>query len=46
MWVELAVEGFDQPLSMSVAEDRAPEPGREVSVHIDPAGVLVFPAQG
>jgi iron(III) transport system ATP-binding protein len=46
MWVELAVDGFEQPLSMSVAEDQAPEPGREISVHIDPAGVLVFPAQG
>ncbi len=45
MWVELAIAGFDQPLSMSVAEDRAPQPGQDVAVAIDPAGVLVFPAE-
>jgi iron(III) transport system ATP-binding protein len=43
MRVELAVEGFDLPLSMSVAEDRAPPLADDVTISIDPAGVLVFP---
>ncbi len=44
MRVELAVEGFDQPLSMSVPEDQAPPLADDVTIVIDPAGVLVFPA--
>jgi iron(III) transport system ATP-binding protein len=44
MRVELAVQGFDQPLSMSVPEDQAPPLADDVTIAIDPAGVLVFPA--
>jgi iron(III) transport system ATP-binding protein len=43
MRIELAVQGFDQPLSMSVAEDQAPPLADNISITIDPAGVLVFP---
>jgi iron(III) transport system ATP-binding protein len=45
MRLELAVEGFDQPLAMSVLEDRAPALSDDVTIAIDPAGVLVFPAE-
>jgi iron(III) transport system ATP-binding protein len=44
MRLELAVEGFDQPLAMHVPEDQAPPLADDVTVVIDPAGVLVFPA--
>ena len=43
MLVELAVQGFEQPLVMRVREDLAPPVG-DVTIGIDPAGVLVFPA--
>ncbi len=42
MRVDLAIEGFDLPLSMSIPEDQAPPLGLDVTVVIDPAGVLVF----
>ena len=44
MLVELGVEGFDNPLMMLTREDHAPPRDRDVSITIDPAGVLVFPA--
>jgi iron(III) transport system ATP-binding protein len=43
--LEIGVQGFEQPLSMLVREDRARPRGAEVTISVDPAGVLVFPAE-
>jgi iron(III) transport system ATP-binding protein len=42
--LELGVTGFEQPLSMLVLEVDAKKPGTDMSVVIDPASVLIFPA--
>ena len=42
--LELGVTGFEQPLTMLVLEANAKRPGADMSVVIDPASVLIFPA--
>jgi iron(III) transport system ATP-binding protein len=42
--LEIAAEGFDQPLFTLVREFEVPEQGADVSLSVDPGGVLVFPA--
>jgi iron(III) transport system ATP-binding protein len=42
--LELGVEGFDQPLTTLVAEHAVKRPGTNVTIAIDPADVLIFPA--
>jgi iron(III) transport system ATP-binding protein len=46
-WVALhmAVEGLDEPLSVRVEGERAPEPGTEVGLKVDAATVSVFPSE-
>jgi iron(III) transport system ATP-binding protein len=41
--LDIAVEGFERPLKTLVREWEEPAKGAEVTVEIDPAGVLVFP---
>jgi hypothetical protein len=43
--LELAVEGFGRPLLTLVREGEHPARGEEVSITVDPASVLVFPAE-
>jgi iron(III) transport system ATP-binding protein len=43
--LELGVEGFDQPLTTLVAEHAVKRPGTDVTIVIDPADVLIFPAE-
>jgi iron(III) transport system ATP-binding protein len=43
--LEVGVEGFDDPLKVRVREMEGWTPGAEVRVLIDPARVLVFPAE-
>ncbi len=43
--LEVGVEGFDAPLKVRVREMEGWTPGAEVRVSIDPARVLVFPAE-
>ena len=40
--LDIAVQGLEQPLTISVRETEAPRPGAEVRIAIDPANVLVF----
>jgi iron(III) transport system ATP-binding protein len=42
--VEIAAEGFEQPLITLVREFEVPEQGADVALTVDPGGVLVFPA--
>ncbi len=42
--MDLAVQGFDQPLTMVAPESRARERGAEVHITIEPSGVLIFAA--
>ncbi|MEQ1650621.1 MAG: TOBE domain-containing protein, partial [Hyphomicrobiaceae bacterium] len=42
--VEIGVEGFERPLMMLTREDLAPPRDRDLTLTIDPSGVLVFPA--
>jgi len=42
--LEIATQGFERPLVMLVREDQAEPRGKDVHVTVDPAGVLVFPA--
>jgi len=44
--LEIGVEGFDKPLKVRVREMDGWARGAEVNVVIDPARVLVFPAEG
>ena len=41
--LELGVQGQDRPLKALVREQNAPSPGTDVSITVDPAGVLAFP---
>ncbi len=43
--LELAVEGFERRCKARVPEGGAFAKGTEVSVAVEPAGVLVFPAE-
>ncbi len=43
--VEIAAEGFDQPLFTLVREFEVPPQGADVSLTVDPGSVLVFPAE-
>lgn len=43
--LDVGVTGFEQPLKARVAEKDALPRGTEVRVGVDPAGVLVFPAE-
>jgi iron(III) transport system ATP-binding protein len=43
--LDVAVQGFDKPLKVRTASDKGYAAGSEVSVAIDPAGVLVFPQE-
>lgn len=43
--LDVAVEGFAQPLKVRVLEKTGWSRGSEVQVHVDPAGVLVFPVE-
>ncbi|MGQ0457679.1 MAG: ABC transporter ATP-binding protein [Hyphomicrobium sp.] len=45
MRLDVALEGFDQPLKARMAGPATFQRGSEVSVHIDPGGVLAFPAE-
>jgi iron(III) transport system ATP-binding protein len=42
--LELGLTGFDQPLTMLALETNAKKPGTDVTITIDPASVLIFPA--
>ncbi|MDX2203313.1 MAG: ABC transporter ATP-binding protein [Hyphomicrobiaceae bacterium] len=42
--LEIATEGFDQPLFTLVRESEVPQQGADVALSVDPGGVLVFPA--
>ena len=42
--LDVAVEGFEQPLKVRVAEKVGWRRGSEVRVSVDPGGVLVFPS--
>lgn len=44
--VEMAVQGFDQPLKALVHESDVPIRGRDLGIEVDPARVLVFGAEG
>jgi iron(III) transport system ATP-binding protein len=44
--VEMAVQGFDQPLKALVHEADVPIRGRDLGIEVDPARVLVFAAEG
>ncbi len=41
--MDLAVQGYDKTMTMTVREGRALERGIEFRVGVDPAGVLIFP---
>jgi iron(III) transport system ATP-binding protein len=43
--LDVAVEGFEHPLKVRVPEKDGWRRGSEVTVVVDPAGVLVFPAE-
>jgi iron(III) transport system ATP-binding protein len=43
--LEIAAEGFERPLLTLVREGEEPPRGTEVSIAVDPASVLVFPAE-
>jgi len=43
--LEVGVEGFEHPLKVRVRENAGFERGQDVRALIDPAGVLVFPAE-
>jgi len=42
--VDLAVQGFEQPLRARIRESELPHQGMEVSVIVEPSRVLAFPA--
>jgi iron(III) transport system ATP-binding protein len=44
--VEMAVQGFDQPLKALVHESNVPIRGRDLGIEVDPQRVLVFAAEG
>jgi iron(III) transport system ATP-binding protein len=44
--VEMAVQGFDQPLKALVHESEVPVRGRDLGIEVDPQRVLVFAAEG
>ena len=44
--VEMAVQGFDQPLKALVHESDVPVRGADIGIEVDPARVLVFGAEG
>ena len=44
--VEMAVQGFDQPLKALVHESEVPARGRDIGIEVDPARVLVFAGEG
>jgi iron(III) transport system ATP-binding protein len=43
--VELAIPGFDQPLSTHMRAAHAPEKGAEIGIRIDPERALIFPKE-
>ncbi len=43
---EVVVEGFDEPLNVRAGAAESFAEGSEVRLHIDPAEVLIFPANG
>ena len=43
--VEMAVQGFDQPLKALVHESDVPVRGRDIGIEVDPQRVLVFAAE-
>jgi len=43
--LEIAAQGFERPLMTLVREWELPQRGQEVSISVDPEGVLVFPAE-
>jgi len=43
--VEMAVQGFDEPLKALVHESEVPPRGRDIGIEIDPLRVLVFAAE-
>jgi iron(III) transport system ATP-binding protein len=44
--VEMAVQGFDQPLKALVHESEVPVRGRDLGIEVDPVRVLVFAGEG
>ncbi len=44
--VEMAVQGFDQPIKAMVSESEVPSRGRDLGIEVDRARVLVFAAEG
>jgi iron(III) transport system ATP-binding protein len=42
-WIDLAVQGFDEPLTTIMREWEVPARGDEIAVRIDPTSLLVFP---
>jgi iron(III) transport system ATP-binding protein len=44
--VEMAVQGFDQPLKALVHESNVPIRGSDLGIEVDPVRVLVFGAEG
>ncbi len=44
--VEMAVQGFDQPIKAMVSESDVPSRGADLGIEVDPARVLVFAAEG
>ena len=44
--LDVAVEGFERPLKVRAESTEGLKKGADVRVTIDPAGVLVFPADG
>ena len=43
--LEIAAQGFERPLMALVREGEEPPRGAEVGIAVDPASVLVFPAE-
>ena len=43
--VEMAVQGFDQPIKAMVSESDVPTRGRDLGIEVDPARVLVFASE-
>ncbi|MGE0765406.1 MAG: ABC transporter ATP-binding protein [Hyphomicrobiaceae bacterium] len=43
--IDLAVDGFEQPLRARLRESELPAPDAEVSIVVDAARVLIFPAE-
>ena len=43
--VDLAVEGFEQPLKARMRESEVPVQGHDIGVTVDPESVLVFPVE-